>query len=144
MEEEGVGGEEGELLTPRHTTGQEDGGHPYSHDKTTALLDPVWCLAGGCHHKFSGPRRGEHLRSHIHAVHRKQERMDITNEALISQGLVWCDACGEVCSTSLRARAAHRPRCGQYTCCQENMATQREEYRASVTGSHYTKTAASL
>ncbi|PWV00377.1 putative SLACS retrotransposable element [Trypanosoma cruzi] len=76
----------------------------FSHDKTPALLDPVWCLAGGCHHSFSGPRRGEHLRSHIHAVHRKQERMDITNEALISQGLVRCDACGEVCSASLRAR----------------------------------------
>ncbi|PWU83069.1 putative SLACS reverse transcriptase [Trypanosoma cruzi] len=144
MEEEGVGGEEGESETPRHTTGQEDGGHPFSHDKTPALLDPVWCLAGGCHHKFSGPRRGEQLRSHIHAVHHKQERMDITNEALISQGLVRCDACGEVCSASLRARAAHRPRCGQYTCRKENMATQREEYRASVTGSHYTKTAAFL
>ncbi|KAF8307979.1 hypothetical protein TcBrA4_0002370 [Trypanosoma cruzi] len=144
MEEEGVGGDEGDSETPRDTTGQEDGGHPFSHDKTPALLDPVWCLAGGCHHKFSGPRRGEHLRSHIHAVHRKQERMDITNEALISQGLVRCDACGEVCSASLRARAAHRPRCGQYTCRKENMATQREEYRASVTGSHYTKTAAFL
>nr|pir retrovirus-related hypothetical protein 2 - Trypanosoma cruzi retrotransposon [Trypanosoma cruzi]AAA30239.1 reverse transcriptase endonuclease [Trypanosoma cruzi] len=144
MEEEGVGGDEGDSETPRDTTGQEDGGHPFSHDKTTRLLDPVWCLAGGCHHKFSGPRRGEHLRSHIHAVHRKQERMDITNEALISQGLVRCDACGEVCSASLRARAAHRPRCGQYTCRKENMATQREEYRASVTGSHYTKTAAFL
>ncbi|KAF8307833.1 hypothetical protein TcBrA4_0007770 [Trypanosoma cruzi] len=125
MEEEGVGGDEGDSETPRDTTGQEDGGHPFSHDKTPALLDPVWCLAGGCHHKFSGPRRGEHLRSHIHAVHRKQERMDITNEALISQGLVRCDACGEVCSASLRARAAHRPRCGQYTCRKENMATQR-------------------
>ncbi|PWU85430.1 putative SLACS retrotransposable element [Trypanosoma cruzi] len=144
MEEEGVGGDEGESETPRHTTGQEDGGHPFSHDKTPALLDPVWCLAGGCHHSFSGPRRGEHLRSHIHAVHRKQERMDITNEALISQGLVRCDACGEVCSASLRARAAHRPRCGHYTCRKENIATQREEYRASVTGSHYTKTAACL
>ncbi|PWU85138.1 putative SLACS retrotransposable element [Trypanosoma cruzi] len=140
----GVGGDEGESETPRHTTGQEDGGHPFSHDKTPALLDPVWCLAGGCHHSFSGPRRGEHLRSHIHAVHRKQERMDITNEALISQGLVRCDACGEVCSASLRARAAHRPRCGHYTCRKENIATQREEYRASVTGSHYTKTAACL
>ncbi|PWU82999.1 putative SLACS retrotransposable element [Trypanosoma cruzi] len=119
MEEEGVGGDEGESETPRHTTGQEDGGHPFSHDKTPALLDPVWCLAGGCHHSFSGLRRGEHLRSHIHAVHRKQERMDITNEALISQGLVRCDACGEVCSASLRARAAHRPRCGHYTCRKE-------------------------
>ncbi|PWU85425.1 putative SLACS reverse transcriptase [Trypanosoma cruzi] len=60
--------------------------------------------AGGCHHSFSGPRRGEHLRSHIHAVHRKQERMDITNEALISQGLVRCDACGGSLLASLRAR----------------------------------------
>ncbi|PWU85891.1 putative SLACS retrotransposable element [Trypanosoma cruzi] len=48
---------------------------------------------------------------------------------------------GEVCSASLRARAAHRPRCGHYTCRKENIATQREEYRASVTGSHYTTAA---
>ncbi|EKF39690.1 hypothetical protein MOQ_000078 [Trypanosoma cruzi marinkellei] len=144
-EEEGVGDEEGEVPTPRqNTTGQDDRGHPFSHDKTNALLDPVWCLAGGCHHKFSGPRRGEHLRSHIHAVHRKQERMDITNEALISQGLVRCDACGEICAASVRARAAHRPRCGQYTCRKENIAAQREEYRESVTGSYYTRTAACL
>ncbi|PWU92855.1 putative SLACS reverse transcriptase [Trypanosoma cruzi] len=142
-EEEGVGDEEGELLTPQHTTGQEDSRHPFSH-KTTELPDPVWCLAGGCHHNFSGPRRGEHPRSHIHAVHRKQVRMDITNEALISQGLVWCDACGEVCLASQRARAAHRPRCGHHTCRKENLATQREEYRASVTVSHYNKTAACL
>ncbi|PWU85424.1 putative SLACS retrotransposable element [Trypanosoma cruzi] len=47
MEEEGVGGDEGESETPRHTTGQEDGGHPFSHDKTPALLDPVWCLQVG-------------------------------------------------------------------------------------------------
>ncbi|PWU89429.1 putative SLACS retrotransposable element [Trypanosoma cruzi] len=143
MEEEGVGGDEGESETPRHTTGQEDGGHPFSHDKTPALLDPVWCLAGGCHHSFSGPRRGEHLRSHIHAVHRKQERMDITNEALISQGLVRCDACGKLLgqpastgSTSTTLWPLHMS--------EGNIATQREEYRASVTGSHYTKTAACL
>ncbi|PWV07263.1 putative SLACS retrotransposable element [Trypanosoma cruzi] len=94
MGEEGVGGEEGETLTPRHATGQEDGGHPFSH-KTAALPDLAWRLACGCHHNFSGQRRGEHLRSHIHAVHRKQERMYITNEALISRGLVRCDACGK-------------------------------------------------
>ncbi|EKF26776.1 ubiquitin-protein ligase-like, putative, partial [Trypanosoma cruzi marinkellei] len=40
-EEEGVGDEEGEVPTPRqNTTGQDDRGHPFSHDKTNALLDP--------------------------------------------------------------------------------------------------------
>ncbi|KAF8289691.1 hypothetical protein TcYC6_0030010 [Trypanosoma cruzi] len=144
MEEEGVGGDEGESETPRHTTGQEDGGHPFSHDKTPALLDPVWCLAGGCHHSFSGPRRGEHLRSHI--LRSTVSRNGWTSPMKRSSRKDWFGVtrAGEVCSASLRARAAHRPRCGHYTCRKENIATQREEYRASVTGSHYTKTAACL
>ncbi|PWU86180.1 putative SLACS retrotransposable element [Trypanosoma cruzi] len=51
---------------------------------------------------------------------------------------------GKFARPACEQRAAHRPRCGHYTCRKENIATQREEYRASVTGSHYTKTAACL
>ncbi|PWU86172.1 putative SLACS retrotransposable element [Trypanosoma cruzi] len=66
MEEEGVGGDEGESETPRHTTGQEDGGHPFSHDKTASVAGSRVVSGRGCHTVSRDRRRGEHLRSHIH------------------------------------------------------------------------------
>lgn len=130
------------LVSQTATTPGSDRPKPcFLHDSTGAPADPVACTVGGCHHEFQGPRRGEHLRSHIHAVHQRHERMSITNTDLIAQGLVRCDTCGEIISASIRARQAHQTRCGQYTCRKERQAAQREEFRAS-TGGRYAQEAA--